>query len=133
MLKYFFLNKWTFLLLLLTMVAVMVYFGLRWQGGVLFFGIAAFAIMKSAYKEEIALGKAYLTGVMVGTAALCHPYAFVLLPLLLIYMYGAAQAHSIRMTLAMLLGVLSPFWLYLPYWLYVNTSAFTDIPWIIER
>lgn len=93
------------------------------SAGVLFPAVLGFAIIKSAFKNEQAVGKAYCSGAMIGLAGLAWIYSLILLPFLLLYMSGPVQARSSKMVMAMLLGVATPFWVYLPYYLFINLKS----------
>lgn len=120
MLKHFILNKWTLMLLVGVVAAVLYAAGMARTALVLFFATLAFVIIRSAYKDSSALGKAYCSGLATGIAAMGWIYSLILIPVLLMYMSGPVQARSFRMTMAMLLGVATPYWCYLPYFLYTT-------------
>lgn len=98
-------------------------FGYERVAGALFAVTIAVFIIRSAYKNPQALGAAYCAGAMTGLAGMASVYSLAVTPLLLMYMLGPLQARSFRMTMAMLIGVATPFWIYLPYYLY--TTFFT--------
>lgn len=80
-----------------------------------------FLVKASQDKEGVK--NTYLAGFTLTLAAAAWPYAIVLLLAYLCFLIKPLEAFSVRKIMAMLLGVLSPLWLYLPIWLYGHVCA----------
>lgn len=120
MLKHFFLNKWTLILVTCITSAILMLLDYTLTAKVLLPAVISFIIIKGVYKNETALGIAYCSGVSLGLAALFWIYALALAPLMLLYMFGPLQGRSFKLALAMTYGIATPFWVYLPYYLYTH-------------
>ena len=75
------------------------------------------------FHDKAGVRHAYLAGIALACAAMAWPYVLALLPVLLFFLIKPQEAFSLRNVAAMLLGILTPGWIYLPYWLYVHLKA----------
>lgn len=80
-----------------------------------------FLVKASQDKEGVKY--TYMAGFTLTLAAAAWPYAITLLLAYLCFLIKPLEVFSVRRVMAMLLGVLSPLWLYLPVWLYGHVSA----------
>lgn len=84
--------------------------------------VAVVSLIKTFHKND-GVGSTYLAGLTLMLAAMAWPYVLLLMPVFLILLIRPLEAFSLRNVMAMLLGALTPLWLYLPYWLYVHVEA----------
>lgn len=75
------------------------------------------------FREEHDVRHTYMVGIALTLAAMQWFYAMALLPFMLFFLVKPLEAFSLRNVMAMLLGVFTPLWLYLPYWLYIHIQA----------
>lgn len=75
------------------------------------------------FHDKAGVRHAYLAGIALACAAMAWPYVLALLPVLLFFLIKPQEAFSLRNVAAMMLGILTPGWIYLPYWLYVHLKA----------
>lgn len=73
-----------------------------------------------AFHNKKGVRHTFMAGVMLTLAAMAWPYVLLFLPFLLFFLVKPLEAFSGRNVMAMLLGTLTPLWLYLPYWLYIH-------------
>lgn len=123
MLKRCLLNRWTLILLAGLVSAALYYVGYEQSAQILMLVVLSFVVIKTAYKNEQAIGTAYCSGILTGIAGLSWLYSLAATPLLIAYMSGPVQARSWRMAFALLIGVATPFWIYLPFFLYSRLQA----------
>lgn len=83
----------------------------------------AVMFLVKAFRDEHGVRHTYMAGIALTLAAMQWPYTVVLLPFMLFFLVKPLEAFSLRNVMAMLLGVLTPLWLYLPYWLYKHFQA----------
>ncbi len=83
----------------------------------------AVAFLVRAFHDKGGVRFAYQSGVCLMLAAMMWPHILLLLPLFLILLIRPLEAFSGRTAIAMFLGVLTPAWVALPYWLF--TGALT--------
>lgn len=74
-------------------------------------------------QEKDGVKYAYLAAFTLSLAAVAWPYVIVLLLAYLCFLIKPLEVFSVRRVMAMLLGALSPLWLYLPLWLYRHVVA----------
>jgi len=80
-----------------------------------------FLVKSSQDKGQVKF--AYMAGFTLTLAAMAWPYV---IPVMLVYLcllIKPLEVFSLRNVMAMLLGVLSPLWLYLPLWLYKHVET----------
>lgn len=87
------------------------------------FAALGFVAMNAVYKSQNALSATFVSGVCLGLAAMGHYYALAVFPLLLIYLYGPMKANSLKHLWSFIFGILTPLWLYLPFYLYFNQET----------
>ncbi len=80
----------------------------------------AFVALMKAFQKKQGVKATYLCGVALTLAALCWPYVIVLLLPCTFFLLIPLEAFSRRTVAAMLLGALTPLWLYLPFALVAN-------------
>lgn len=87
------------------------------------FAALGFVAMNAVYKSKDALSATFVSGACLGLAIMGHYYALVAFPLLLIYLYGPMKANSLKPLWSFIFGILTPMWLYLPFYLYFNQET----------
>lgn len=76
-----------------------------------------------AFQNKQGVRHTYLCGVMLALAAAFWPYVLALFPLFAFFLLKPLEALSWRNVMAMLLGVLTPAWVYLPFGLAAHVRA----------
>lgn len=77
----------------------------------------------STFQNKAGMSHTYTSGLFIGLVSMVWPLALVFLPLHLLLLLKPLSALSWKNVMAMLLGVLTPAWMYLPYFLYVHTAS----------
>ena len=121
------LNRWTLSLIVVIIGAVLYACGLELVAGV---GVAitiSIIIMGAYSQGENSLTVSYLSGVALGVAGMIWIYGLLAFVLLVMYMYMILKANSIKMLWSFILGIATPFWIALPFYLYYNHGTIIDI------
>lgn len=84
--------------------------------------LATVFLVKSS-QEKNSVKYTYMAGFMLTLAAMAWPYVIVLLLLFCCFLVKPLESITVRNVMAMLLGALTPLWLYLPWWLYCHAQA----------
>lgn len=88
----------------------------------LILSLATVFLVKSS-QEKDSVRYTYMAGFTLTLAAMVWPYVIVTLLLFLCFLVKPLEVITLRNVMSMLLGVLSPLWLYLPVWLYGHVMA----------
>ena len=88
--------------------------------------MVCFFIARDAFRSEKA-DRAFEAGLCIGMASMLWIWALVAFLLFLIYLYGPMKVFSRRMFWASWIGLLTPFWCYLPFWIFSNISYLTTM------
>lgn len=81
------------------------------------------ACLVKAFQDKQGVRHTYLCGVVLALAAAFWPYMLALFPLFAFFLLKPLEALSWRNVMAMLLGVLTPAWMYLPFGLAAHVRA----------
>lgn len=70
--------------------------------------------------KELSLGNSFCLGLPLGVLIIISLYTVVLLPIVLILMLRRTRSFNLRKAYSFFLGVLTPIWICLPIWLFMN-------------
>ena len=79
--------------------------------------VASFIILFHTYQDNESPGRTYYSFLCVGLASLVFPQTIFFVPLIWLLMATQLQSLSLRTWLASIIGIFTPYWLLLPYWL----------------
>jgi hypothetical protein len=88
--------------------------------------MACIFITRDTYKSEKA-DRAYEAGLCIGIASIIWIWALAAFLLFLVYLYGPMKVSSKRMFWASLIGLLTPFWCCLPFWIFSKILYITTM------
>lgn len=88
--------------------------------------MACFFLTRDTYRSEKA-DRAYEAGLCIGIASIIWIWAMAAFLFYLVYLYGPMKVSSKRMFWASLIGLLTPFWCCLPFWIFSNISYITTM------
>jgi len=119
----FYLNRWTISLMIAIIGVILYFIGYETIALVGTLTIISFIAMNATYKNPKAPTAAFISGTLIGLAGMAWIYAFTFILALLIYLYGPMKANSSKLMMSFLFGVLTPLWIYFPFYFYFNQEA----------
>ena len=133
MFKLYLLNKWTFSIVALAFGLLLWSVGLTATAVVLTAVAMSLIIVHGTGKSESILPASFLSGAMIGIASLVWGYAVFALLLLLFYVYSVMKVISVKVAFSILLGFVTPLWMFLPYYIYNHQELLRDGTIIINN
>ena len=121
------LNRITLSLIFIIIGAVLYLFDLELTAEVGVPIAISFILMSAVSKKDDALTLSYLSGVLLGVAGLVWVYALLAFVALVIYMFVVLKANSIKILWSFVFGIVTPFWIALPFYIYYNHGTIIDI------
>ena len=121
-----YLNRWTLSLISVVVGAVVYVLGFETIALVGVLLVVSFIIIGAAKQGDNALTSSYLSGVVLGVAGIVWIYSLLATFILVPYMYGVVKSYKPKLFFSFLFGVMTPFWVALPFYLYYNQDMITD-------
>lgn len=122
-----YINRWTLSAILLTIGIILYALGLEQIAAVGVPTSLGLVLIGGVQRDGMELSSAYLSGVMLGIAGLICVYMYIALPLLVILIYGPLRGKGLKLFWSHLFGVVTPAWVVLPIWFYINHGTVVDV------
>ncbi len=74
---------------------------------------------RTMYRDQRGLKKAFCCGLLVGCAIIAEWWVCFVVPALIWYLYAPMKINNLKVFYSTILGVLTPLWVMLPYWIFV--------------
>lgn len=122
-----YLNRWTLSLVCVIVGAIVYFFGYETIAETGVSLLVSFIVIGAARQGDNELTSSYLSGVLLGIAGMVWIYCLLAAFLLVPYMYGVVKSYKPKLLFSFIFGVMTPFWVVLPFYLYYNQDMVADM------